>query len=62
MGICIWSNFNISHQRQKTGETPQEFKVDVARLVRFTYPSAPENAMECPALQASINGVKDDYS
>lgn len=50
----------IKNRRQKATESLQEFEVDVARLVRFAYSSAPEDVMECLAVQTFIDGARDD--
>ncbi|CAH1108808.1 unnamed protein product [Psylliodes chrysocephalus] len=49
----------LKNRKQKRDETLQEYEVDMARLVRFAYPSAPENMMECLAVQTFVDRLRD---
>ncbi|KAG5891947.1 hypothetical protein JTB14_002223 [Gonioctena quinquepunctata] len=49
----------LKNRCQKSGESLQEFETDIARLVRLAYPSTPENVMERLAVQAFLDGLRD---
>uniref|UniRef100_A0A6P7GY97 Uncharacterized protein LOC114347964 n=1 Tax=Diabrotica virgifera virgifera TaxID=50390 RepID=A0A6P7GY97_DIAVI len=45
----------FKNRRQKK----DEYEVDIARLVRYAYPTAPENTMEKLAVKTFIDGLRD---
>ncbi|XP_050509334.1 scaffold attachment factor B1-like [Diabrotica virgifera virgifera] len=49
----------FKNRRQKKDEALQEYEVDIARLVRYAYPTAPEDMMEKLAVQTFIDGLRD---
>ncbi|XP_072377725.1 uncharacterized protein [Diabrotica undecimpunctata] len=49
----------LKNRRQKKDEALQEYEVDIARLVRYAYPTAPEDMMEKLAVQTFIDGLRD---
>ncbi|KAG5900734.1 hypothetical protein JTB14_038252 [Gonioctena quinquepunctata] len=49
----------LKNRCQKSGESLQEFETDIARLVRLAYPAIPENVMERLAVQAFLDGLRD---
>ncbi|KAG5889429.1 hypothetical protein JTB14_032762 [Gonioctena quinquepunctata] len=49
----------LKNRCQKSGESLQEFETDIARLVRLAYPATPENVMERLAVQAFLDGLRD---
>ncbi|XP_074039692.1 uncharacterized protein [Leptinotarsa decemlineata] len=49
----------LKNRCQKSGESLQEFEADIARLVRLAYPATPENVMERLAVQAFLDGLRD---
>ncbi|KAG5896845.1 hypothetical protein JTB14_024184 [Gonioctena quinquepunctata] len=49
----------LKNRCQKAGESLQEFETDIARLVRLAYPAIPENVMERLAVQAFLDGLRD---
>ncbi|KAJ8940314.1 hypothetical protein NQ318_014388 [Aromia moschata] len=49
----------LKNRYQKSNESLQEFKADIARLVRLAYSSTPENVMERLAVQAFLDGLRD---
>lgn len=49
----------LKNRSQKEGENLKEFEADVARLVRISYPQAPENFLECLAVRTFIDGLQN---
>ncbi|KAJ8957289.1 hypothetical protein NQ318_007853 [Aromia moschata] len=49
----------LKNRYQKSNESLQEFEADIARLVRLSYSSMPENVMERLAVQAFLDGLRD---
>ncbi|KAG5886775.1 hypothetical protein JTB14_032266 [Gonioctena quinquepunctata] len=49
----------LKNRCQKSGESLQEFETDIARLVRLAYPAIPDNVMERLAVQAFLDGLRD---
>ncbi|XP_045540069.1 uncharacterized protein LOC123722408 [Papilio machaon] len=49
----------LKNRVQKQNETLQEFEADVVRLARLAYPATPENVMERLAIQAFLDGLRD---
>ncbi|KAG5896015.1 hypothetical protein JTB14_007580 [Gonioctena quinquepunctata] len=49
----------LKNRCQKSSENLQEFEADIARLVRLAYPATPENVMERLAVQAFLDGLRD---
>ncbi|KAG5887047.1 hypothetical protein JTB14_020396 [Gonioctena quinquepunctata] len=49
----------LKNRCQKSGESLQEFETEIARLVRLAYPAIPENVMERLAVQAFLDGLRD---
>lgn len=50
----------LKNRYKKTNETLQEYEADIARLVRLAYSGTPENVMERLAVQAFLDGLRDD--
>ncbi|CAH0546374.1 unnamed protein product [Brassicogethes aeneus] len=50
----------LKNRCQKSNETLQEFEADIARLVRLAYPATPTTVMERLAVQAFLDGLRDN--
>ncbi|CAH1106502.1 unnamed protein product [Psylliodes chrysocephalus] len=49
----------LKNRKQKRDESLQELELDIAKMVLFAYPSAPESMIECLAVQAFVDGLCD---
>ncbi|KAG8236086.1 hypothetical protein J437_LFUL015430 [Ladona fulva] len=49
----------MTNHCKKSSKNLQEFEADFARLIRLTYPSAPEYMIECLAVQMLVSGLCD---
>ena len=49
----------LKNRIQKSSETLQEFQSDIARLVRYAYPNAPETLLETLGVHAFVDGIRD---
>lgn len=45
----------LKNCKEKRDKALQEHEVDIARIVRFAYPSAPKNKIKCLAFNAFVD-------
>lgn len=51
--------YQLKRRYQITGETLQEFPVEVIRLTRLGYPGTPEDVLDRLTVQAFTDGIRD---
>ena len=47
------------NRRQSSGESLQQYSADIFRLTRLAFPTVPEDALECLAVDAFADGIRD---
>src|ERR1700712_1442050 len=47
------------NRRQSSGELLQQYSTDIFRLTRLAFPTVPEDALECLAVDAFADGIRD---
>lgn len=68
---CLETRFGLEHlqglyhcqlkgRQQRPKESLQEYELDIVRLTRLAYPDTPEKVLECLAVQAFADGLRDE--